>query len=348
LPGRQPSHSFADFECTGQIGANDPVAIVQLHSDIPNGGPLVLRDYADVAHPRTVCTFGTVGPVQLIDARHVVIGYDTAYAVVEIPELRYQWFELPVTPGWGSQFIAVSSGLDQIAWRSVDPQGTSSDYIHIATSAGDQIVATLRDTNEGRCSSPDDSRYGDYSSAGSHLYVMNQPLASQTSFLVFEGQSKVLSILPPAGDWPEGANPAMAVWSPTSETLLYRLGDDVWKWTAGADPAVFLPGVRWFYPTISADGAYLAYAVVRADALHDVYVVDLLHDGTPKLIGGGRHNYPVFVNATQLWLMAEALDTGCADSNQLTPKIYNVISGQEAGSIIDWTRFAWPATSSNW
>jgi len=344
-----PPPGPVDITCDGAIGDTDPVAIVQLHSADPNHAPLVLRDYADLAKPRTVCTFGPSGsPVQLIDARHVVIASDSGFAVVELPGLHAQWFALPTTPGWGSQLIAVSPVLDQIAWRSVDPQGSSSDAIHVATAAGDQIVATLRDTNEGRCSSPEDSRYGDYSAAGTDLYVMNQPLASQVSLLLFHDTAKVLQILPPDGDWPEGANPAMAVWSPTSETLFYRVGADVWKWTPATGPEQYLPGVRWFYPTISADGAYLAYAVARPDNSHDVYVVDLLHDGSPELIGGGRHNYPVFVNATQLWLMAEALDTGCADNNQLTPKIYNVISGQEAGSIIDWTRFAWPATSSNW
>ena len=344
----EPPSDPLDITCDGAIGDRDQVAIVQLHSDDPNNAPLVLRDYADVAHPRTVCTFGSAGPVQLIDARHVVVGSSSSFAVVELPGLSSQWFALPVTPSAFSEFIAVSPGLDQIAWRSVDPQGSSSDYIHVATAAGDQIVATLRDTNEGRCSSPEDSRYGDYSAGGTDFYVMNQPLASQVSLLVFHDTAKVLSILPPAGDWPEGANPAMAVWSPTSAALFYRVGADVWKWTAATGPEHYLPGVRWFYPTISADGAYLAYAVLRPDALHDVYVVDLTTGGSPKLVARGAHNYPVFVNATQLWVMAEALDTGCSDGSQLTPKIYNVISGDEAGSIIDWTRFAWPATSSNW
>jgi len=350
LPGQKPGDAVVDITCDGAIGANDPVALVQLHSDIPNAGPLVLRDYADLANPRTVCTFGSdsAGPVQLIDARHLVIGWGSAYAVVNVPDVSMQWFQLPVTPGWGSEFIAVSPGLDQIAWRSVDPQGSSSDYIHVATAEGDQIVATLRDTNEGRCSSPEDSKYGDYSSSGAHLYVMNQPLASQASLVVFERTSESFSLLPPAGDWPEGANPAMAVWSPTSEMLYYRLGSDVWKWTPGSEPDLFLSGTRWFYPTISADGAHLAYAVLRPDALHDAYVVDLAHEGGPKLVGGGAHNYPAFVNASQLFLMAEALDTGCSDGSQLTPKIYNVITGDEAGSVIDAVRYAWPATSSNW
>jgi hypothetical protein len=338
-----------DITCDGSIGDSDPVAIVQLRGSDPNNEPLVLRDYADVANPRTVCTFGSGAfPVQLIDARHVVLGWGLSFGVVELTEVKYQWFHLPVTPGWGSELIAVSPGLDQVAWKSVDPQGSSSDYIHIATSDGDQIVATLRDTNEGRCSSPEDSRPGDFSASGAHLYVMNQPLQTQASLVVLEGQTTVFSILPPTGDWTVEDFPAMAVWSPVSDTLFYRQDSDVWKWTPGSEPVRFLPGVRWLYPTISADGAHLAYAVTRPDYLHDVYLVDLAHGGSPKRVGTGSHNFPVFVNATQLWLMAEALDTGCADGSKWTPKIYNVVSGDEAGSIIDWTRFAWPATSSNW
>ena len=163
-----------------------------------------------------------------------------------------------------------------------------------------------------------------------------------------DGGTVVFSVLPPAGDWTETNWPAMAVWSPTGDALYYRQGTDIWKWMSGATAQRFLKGVTWYYPTISPDGRFLAYAVDIPNYLHDVYLVDLAHGGSPKRIGSGAHNYPVFLNNSQLWLMAESLNTGCGDGSQLKPMVYNVISGTEAPSIIDWVYSAWPATSSNW
>ena len=176
LPGSEPPGTGLNaVTCTGPIGAQDPVAVVQLHGTPEKPGDFVLRDYADVAHPTTVCNLGA-SPMQLIDGRHALINAGSAGAVVDLPEVRFHWFQLPVTPGWGSELITVSPALDQIVWRSVDPQGSRSDMIHITTAAGDRVVATLLDTNEGRCSSPDDSRYGEFTLSGNRLYVLNQPL----------------------------------------------------------------------------------------------------------------------------------------------------------------------------
>ena len=335
------------MSCSGPIGAHDPVAVVQLHVAAGQPPHAVLRDYADVAHPRTVCELGAYG-FDLIDARHGLIP-GPAGAIVDLPELRFHWFTLPATPGYAPGLIAISPALDQIVWSTTDPEGTATDTIHLTTATGDRVLATLRDTNTGRCSSPDDSRPGGFTPSGKHAYVLNQPLQQQASLLVVEAGKVVFSVLPPAGkDWPENAWPAMAVWSPTAETLYYRQGTDIWKWSSGSGAQKFLPGVKWFYPTISPDGRWLAYAVEIPNFLHDVYVVDLAHGGTPQKIGPGAHNYPVFLNDSQLWLMAESLYTGCADNTELKPMVYNVVSRTEAPSIIDWVDSAWPATSSNW
>lgn len=79
------------------------MAVVQLHS-AAGTGELALRDYADPGSPRTACQFHTqqaghgYGVAQLIDARHVVIqSLDCCqtYAMVDLPEVRYHWFQLP-------------------------------------------------------------------------------------------------------------------------------------------------------------------------------------------------------------------------------------------------------------
>lgn len=347
LPASKPAGFVGDVTCTGFIGASDPVAIVQLHGAAFTG-PVVLRDYANTSQPRTICTFGKAAfqVVQLIDARHMVIGGENAsYAVVDLPEVQYHWFQLPVSQGLFASLISVSPALDEIAWKVEDPAGTATDTIHLTTAAGDRVVATLPDTNTGRCGVPDvDSNPGGYTRSGTALFVLDTPLP-ESSLMVLEGATVVLSIVPPAGT-PIASSPLMALWSPTSETLYFEQTGDVWKWTKAAGRTRYLPGVTWTNATISPDGAHLAYAVKRADGLHDVYLVDLAHDGHPVGIGKGANNLPVFLNSTQLWFRPETSEPGCTGPVPPGPVIYNIANGTSAPSIIDNVRRVWPATST--
>ena len=192
----------------------------------------------------------------------------------------------------------------------------------------------------GRCGTPDDSKWGAYT-LGDHLFVLDQPIPQRNSLFVFEGESEVLSVLPPNGGWTQGEHPAMAVWSPTSETLYYRQGTDIWSWTAGSNPERYLPGVIWYNPTITPDGTHLAYSVGRSDGLHDVYLVDLAHGGLPQLIGEGR-NLPVFLNSTQLWYMSEG--QGICGPGVDQPLIYSLGDSSESPSVIHRVLGVWPAT----
>lgn len=348
LPTGTPVDLNLKLTCTGSIAASDPVALVQLHAAAGSSVEYLLRDYADVGHPRTVCNFGGATG-QLIDARHVLISTSgiggAAYALVDLPEVRYHWFKLPVTP-W-TELLAVSPRLDQVAWLARDPAVSGTDLVHITTTAGDHVVAILPDANTGRCGSGDDSKTGAYTRSGEHLLVLDQPLGIDNSLSVLEDETAVLSMLPPAGGWPSGTQPAMALWSPVSETLYYRQGGDVWRWSAGSNPVRFLPGVTWYYPTISPDGSHLAYQVFGSSG-PQVYLVDLAHAGSPKLIGKGPRKLPVFVNSTQLWFRSPVNDHGCAGAEEEKSLIYNVVDGSESPSIIDEVLAVWPATSSNW
>jgi hypothetical protein len=347
LPVEQPADFTSAITCDGPIGASDPVAVVQLRAATEGGvGDIVLRDYADPAIPRTVCKFAPgIQFVQLIDARHVVIQYDGAagssYAVVDLPEVRFHWFDL------SDGYPIVSPGLDQILWLETFGDfelGSGGTNVHITTSAGDHIVASLQHPIGGRCGSPEDSKSGGYAHSGDHVFVLDQPTPDFNSLLVIDGETPVLSVAAPTDGWAQSAYPAMPVWSPTSETLYYRQGTDVWRWTAGGSPEIYLPGVSWYYPTITPDGAHLAYAVNRPDGLHDVYLVDLAHDGSPQLIGEAR-NQPVFLNATQLWYRSEGQGI-CGPSGD-EPLIYNLTDTSEAPSVIEQVLGVWPATSSN-
>jgi hypothetical protein len=356
LPVPQPSDFVSEISCAGSIGVSDPVALVMLPAAVEGEeGEVVLRDYADPSNPKTVCSFGSGtyrgGVVQLIDARHVVIGSSGAFAVVDLPELRYHWFAVPYSedPGaYSMEFLAVGPKLDQVVWmrRSGLP---GEDTIYVTTSAGDQVIATLPTPGSGRCGSPEtDSKTAVYSRSGSHLFVLDQPIFNFHSLVVIAGGTNVLSVVPPSTGWPADDAPLMPLWSPTTDTLYYRQGGNIWKWTDGSDPQLFLSDTNWVHPTISADGAHLAYSVLRPEGLvHDVYLVDLANGGSPQRIGDGARKLPAFINSTQLWYRSQGDDHGCVGSENERPLIYDIVDHVEFDSIIDWVVEVWPATSSN-
>jgi len=347
--------------CSGAIGAADPVAVVQLHS-AADTGELVMRDYVDPRNPRTACQFHTqqaghgYGVAQLIDAHHVVIASNDCcqlFAVVDLPEVRFHWFQLPRPAGFAGWLLAVSPRLDEVAWTSNNDSTGGDRRVHITTKAGDKVVANLPEAL-GRCGAANISKDAAYTHSGGHLYVLDQPLPDNT-LLVFQGSKQVLLVAPPEGGsgvasgprlraWPTGTQPEMAVWSPTSETLFYRQNGDVWQWTQAAGAQRYLPGVNWYYPTFSADGSRLAYAVPRADGLHDIYLIDAAHGGSPQLLKGAR-TLPVFLNSTQLWYWSEGQGICGVGINH--PLVYDITDGSEAASIIDQVVAVWPATSSN-
>jgi len=76
LPAQEPAGFESKIACSGPIGTSDSVALVLMHGAEGE----VLRDYADPASPRTVCTFGVFQNVRvraLIDARHALLRTQT-------------------------------------------------------------------------------------------------------------------------------------------------------------------------------------------------------------------------------------------------------------------------------
>src|SRR5437870_7264730 len=152
-------------------------------------------------------------------------------------------------------------------------EASGTDKLHVRTQAGDDGTAALPNVFEGICGGPEDSSaLGAYTHSGADFFVLDQ-YYNLNSLLVAAGQTPALSVLPPRGGWSSGLEPATALWSPTSETLFYFQGKDVWEWSPGSSPKRFLAGVRWLHPTIAPDGAHLAYSVARSDGSHDVYLV---------------------------------------------------------------------------
>jgi hypothetical protein len=334
--------------CTGSIGPTDSVAVVRL-----KGQPyehLVLRDYADLANPRTVCTIKD-RLQQLIDARHIVIqacgtDEDCAMAVVDLPEATYHWFKLPQAPGTYGHFLAVSPDLKELVWSSTRSRDGDDRRVHLTTAAGDRTVARLIQVG-GRCGSPEDSKQGAFSQSGEHFYVLDVPAPSLTVFVVIAHGERRFSLRPPGDAWPAGAEPAMAVWSPNGEALYYRRNGHAWRWTEETGARKFLDGVAWRHPSFSPDGRFLAYSVPRSDGLRDVYLMDISAGTSPKLIGQKR-TQPVFLNNEQLWFLTQGGEGCVSGGEKPQPMIYAIRDGSQASSIIHSPVAVWPATSSNY
>ena len=337
-PSGGPPAVNLQISCSRTPGGSDPVALVQLHD-----GTTVLRDYADVNHPYTACSFGSRFDLQLLDARHLLVPGrgSNLYAVADLSQARVQWFQLPTQI---PSLLAIAPSFDTVAWLTADlPSNT--DEIHLTTHAGDRVVASVPNPHGGRCGSSEDSKSAGYSRSGQHLFVLDQPIPTLNSLVVLEGNRVALRVAPDSAPWTRGDQPAMALWSPTSDTLYYRKAGDVWLWTPAHGPQIFLPGVAWYYPTISPDGRHLAYAVAGADGLHDTYLVDLQTGGSPQRIGNGHRNLPAFLNSTQLWFKSESQGICGPGGNQ--PLVYDLGDGSESSTIVDMPIAVWPATSSN-
>jgi hypothetical protein len=340
--GMAPQRFAGSITCSGSIGPSDPVALVHLQGAAD--GTSVLRDYSSVGKPRTACTLVDVAVVQLIDPRHIVIvdigpdAPDHTFAVVDLPAVRFHWFQLP---GASTEFLAVAPGRSQVAWRRTG----SKDDIHVATASGDTVVAKLPDTNLGRCGAPSDSNNAAYTRSGSALFVLDEPLP-EISLLVVKG-TKVRFSDPGTASAKPSTRPLFVLWSPTDEVLYFAKSGSVWRWSESLGLTIFLPGVTWDAATISADGANLAYQVTTASGSREIWLVDLAHGGSPTKISKSDSSGPVFLNARQLLYFSSAADQGCTGTRPLKPVIYDVVSRAQARSIIDQVEFIWPATGTH-
>jgi hypothetical protein len=339
----------------GVIGASDPVALVQ-----PHGKEVALRDYADPVHPRTVCRFSFAAVVQLIDSRHIVVmgtAASSLFAVVDLPEMRHHWFQLrPEGPrAECTDLLGVSPGLDAVTWRTYNI-ASGSQSIHVTTAAGDRVVGTLPSPDF--CGSFPLTPSSAYSPSGQYMFFLDRQAGpSMNSLLVLNGSQVRIKLTPPKGGWAIGAEPSMPVWSPVTDTLYYEQDGKIWSWTSATGPRTFLPGLAWCYPTLSADGRYLAYGVLRADGLYQVDLLEMRSGQAPLVVGKGTHNMPAFLNSNLLWYQTWSYAQCGAGVNasefpvpnippKLTgqPVIYDTTDGSETPSLIDQVFEVWPAT----
>ena len=333
--------------CAGEIGATDPVAVVTLAKKNGDFGETVLRNYADIANPTTVCT-GVGWWTRLLDGRHLwayagcLEGGDCAFAIVDLPAGTYHWYRMPTSGEEGGTVSAIAADLQTMAWQRYDDTGGRE--LHVADATGDHLVFRFP-TPDGRCGSPLDSNTAAFSRSGDYLYALDQSFPERNTLVVVGGHDVLFTVEPPDGGWSGDNYPLMAMWSPVSDTLYYRKGSNVYQWTPDGGRKRVLSGVPWFYPTITPDGQHLVYALQKADGNHDLYLATMPDLGSARRIATNR-NLPVFLNNRQLWYHSEA-GGGCTGGETPRPLVYNIRSGDEAPSVLADVLYVWPGTSSN-
>jgi hypothetical protein len=340
----EPSGAVMPITCDGNIDASASVAIVWVQTgDADELQAPVLRDYSDVTRPRTACTFGR-GDYwihSLVDARHIVIGGpNQAYAIVDLPAVRYHWFDLPASDdAWYSTLNAVAPDLRSATWTRNATDGSLARQILMTDVAGDHLLSDLPALEGGRCGSPLDSSSGAYARSGGAYYVLDQLIPQVNVLVAGRGTDAELTLYPPEAGWDDASMPLMALWAPTADELYYRVGSDVMRWRPGSDPELFLANTPWSHPSFTPDGRYLAYATDEG-----VYLMDLSGDSAPELIRAAA-SVPVFLNSTQLWYRAS--DEGGCITDETHPYVYDTVDDVELPSIIDNVLAIWPGTSSN-
>ena len=339
LPAQAPADFTSTISCDGDIGASAPVALVAMKTSDEFVTSQELRDYTNLDQPRTACTFGrgSFFVLDLIDARHVLIQADGVNAIVDLPDVRYHWFALPPVAGGSATLLTVSPNLDAV--KSVN--APISRQLMMTTASGDTVVAELPAIQGGRCGAPTDSNQADYQLRGGRYYALDQLVPSLNALVVASGVLHELDRIPPVGgEWADDETPLFPIWSPIEDLLYYRVGADVMRWSPESGEQIFMPDTPWFYPTMTADGRYLAFTVDG-----DLYLVEFEGDATPQLV---RQDvlYPVFVNGSQLWFR-DASGGGCVTAEDPPERIYDVRTGSEGPSVIDSVWRVWPQTSSN-
>ena len=336
LPVVGPAPPTPAITCGSHLNQDDPIALVHLTT-----GETVLRNYANPSQPQSLCTFIGVSVLALIDHTHVLIGpaAHATFGVFDVTNGGVRWFQLPSTQ---ATLLAVSPDYRQVAWMIA---AGDTDEIHLSGGdTKDLLAAAVPNPHAVTTCYPLASKVAAYAGGGAYLFVLDQPSAAMTSLVVFEGRQNVFELVAPAGGWPSASEPTMAYWY--GDQLNYKKDGKPWAWFAGArhgeqlfDPYM-APGQIWDFPAVSPTGRYKAFAIRRADGLHDVFVDRF---GTSQLsIARPGRTTPVFLADTLLWYRVDS-KAGCGRSG--SAKIYDVSTTNESSSLVDQVYAIWPPFS---
>ena len=332
LPGTTP-HLItpAAATCSGTWGNTDPVAAVSLHGSTA----VVLRDYADITHPRTLCTF-TLPVLAILDPHHVVAldtasnAISTPSAVVELPSARV--FDIAVA----GPVSAVAPDLSQVLWVN---ENSSTPSLHDSWDSQDKLIQTYPQVN-GICGVGPvpgawsrDSKYG--------FATWTQGLDASYLNVVASDHTSAFVSKPPPGGWLPNQVPVMALWSPTNDRLLWTQANTIQQWSPSGGIWTLRTNLTWQYPAMSSDGTHLAYVLSDSSGNSTIH---LLNPTTGAELGAlHAGTLPMFLTPNWLWFKVSA--GGCGPQDP-TSYIYDFSDHTFTASSLDWVYATWPATSA--
>ena len=296
---------------------------------------VILRDYVDESHPRTLCTFSL--PILSILDPHHVVALDTAStatntptAVIELPSGRV--FDI----GVAGDVAAVDGDLSQALWFSL----SSPPTLHDSWNGGDHVIQVYPTVN-GMCGlGPTPGAFSRDATYGFATWSQG-PDDSFLNIVAASTHTGVFVISPPTEGWQSFQAPGMALWNPTQDQLFWTQSGGIQTWTPTGGMHLLRSSLTWQYPTMSPDGTHIAYVLTDNSGNGTIYLFDPTTGTSSSKIGTGT--IPMFLTKNWLWVKNNA--GGCGPQDP-TSYIYDLSDHTTTASSLDWVYATWPATSS--
>jgi hypothetical protein len=243
--------------------------------------------------------------------------------------------------------VVAGCGGDRFAWS---PDGTEAAYMHRNTNPNFQDLHLVRGGYDRVVDSTPEVPFGfscsnhagcanweirvSYSGDGAYVsFVQQLPLSV---FRIWASNGKVVKSM-------DGSSATMSVW--TGNSLYWRddVGVEVWR---NGSVSLLLPGVSWYAPRASPNGAQIVYETW--DAGFTTAHVNLLDTATGKArqIAPSRSR-PAFLTSRYIWYQGErpCLTTEVCNDPTIatgTTYLYDLQTGAENQSIITDVYDVWP------
>ena len=311
--------------------SNRCLAVVSLRGT----NPYIARNVTDISHPKTIGTFATIPPPQIISGTELAYDDETGL------------FRMPLAGSPKTRVDKATQGVTAFAWS---PSGTTVAYLATTTSgmalhlqsAGQDRVLTgsipalpVVGCESQFCGDTWDFRLS-YSPDGASISLV-ESIANVNSFRLWSSDGKLLI----SSD--SGAR-SMSAWSGHSFYFPGAKGVDMWR--EGITTS-FLPGVNWIRPNASPAGGQIVYQTNDGQGWAHTFVVDTATRKVREL--KKARSGPVFLTSRYIWYKGQR---SCVASDYCPPGwtvvasgktyIYDLVDGTETESIITAVYDVWP------
>jgi len=274
----------------------------------------LIQSFHDPLHPTTLCTMSG-GDFKFISRTE--IGYVTISSSNDPLHGTSVIGRMSLTDLKPVTVVEVKGYAVKFAWS---PDGSSVAYLVYLEASGNANQLWLKTgtglpraltppiTFGGRGGSVDDQVLVSFSPDGKYVVMVDTPLAGaapaspdQASVQVHSVPDGNLVFVPPSALTYSGKlDPfvTMAAWSRQTDRLYYRDHAGVHTWDPPATVGTFAAGLSWFFPSISPDGRFVAYAVNLREQPH-VEVRDLVSNKVTVI--PGTRGSPLFITANVLF-----------------------------------------------